>query len=146
MAQSKRLDFSSFEKAIQELKNHLAYYHSELAERDPKLKRALMAAVIQAYEFTYELSVKFLRRFLEISEPSAEIIEEMSFPNLIRTASERGLLQSDWSVWKEYRSMRNITSHTYDQAKAQQVLEIVPRFLEESEFLLNMLQERTKTL
>jgi hypothetical protein len=42
----------------------------------------------------------------------------MSFATLVRTASERGLLKSGWDKWQIFREARNITSHTYNQAKA----------------------------
>lgn len=131
---------------INSLIEALKYYHSDLAQQNPKLSRPLMLGAIKAFEFTYELSTKFLRRYLEISEPSAEIIDEMSFPNLVRTANERGLIKNDMSVWKKYREKRNITSHTYDEQKAKAVIAIIPEFLSEAQFLFRQLQERIKTL
>lgn len=100
---------------------------------------------IQRFEYTYELCGKFLRRYLKITEPSADEIEQMSFPTLIRTASERDLLLNDWSDWMTYRENRNITSHTYDEEKADHVLKIVPKFLEEAHYLFNRINEKIKT-
>lgn len=46
--------------------------------------------------------------------------------------------------WLDYRKMRNITSHTYDESKAQQVYNGISDFLESSRFLLKQLQQRNQ--
>lgn len=142
----KQLDLTSLVNAIDELKDALRYYHSDLAHQDENLERHLLAASIKAFEYTYELSIKFLRRYLEMSEPSADTIEAMSFPELIRTATEKGLLKNEVKEWKYYREKRNITSHTYDEDKALGVMNMIPDFLLDAEHLLLRLQERVKTL
>lgn len=100
---------------------------------------------IQRFEYTYELCGKFLRRYLKMTEPSADEVEQMSFPTMIRTASERNLLLNDWSAWMNYREKRNITSHTYDEEKADRVLKIVPHFLSDAHYLLERLNEKINT-
>ena len=52
----------------------------------------------------------------------------MSFPALIRTASEFGLLRSGWDKWSEFRRARNLTSHVYDEEVARQVVKVIPAF------------------
>ena len=44
---------------------------------------------------------------------------------------------------RTFREMRNITSHTYDEAKALQVSAGVPAFLEEVRVLLGRMQARS---
>ncbi|MFI4918135.1 MAG: nucleotidyltransferase substrate binding protein [Legionellales bacterium] len=39
-------------------------------------------ASIQRFEYRYELAHKMLKRYLELSEPNAEAIEQMSFSDL----------------------------------------------------------------
>ncbi len=97
-------------------------------------------AMIQRFEYCYELTHKMLKRYLESTEPSREVIDHMSFPELIRTASERGLLLQGWDVWKQYRDARNITSHTYNEQKALQVCSIIPLFLKEAKYVASILQ------
>lgn len=65
----------------------------------------------------------------------------MSFPTLIRTASENGLLRSGWDTWYEFRKARNLTSHVYDEETARQVIVLMPAFTEEAEFLYEELQK-----
>jgi nucleotidyltransferase substrate binding protein (TIGR01987 family) len=106
----------------------------------------MRAAAIQAFGFTYELCWKMLKRYLEATLPNADEVDQMSFPTLIRTASEHGLLLSDWSVWKEYRQERGTTSHTYDEKKAIEVFAELPRFLKEAQYLLKQLKKRNKLI
>lgn len=73
------LDLSSLEKAIAQMEDALKYCESDLAKSDPKLALHLRAGAIQAFEFTYELSFKILKRFLEATETNPSIVEEMSF-------------------------------------------------------------------
>jgi len=83
-----------------------------------------------------------LLRFLEQTSASPEEVDQMSFAALVRTGSERGLVKSGWDKWQGFRDARNITSLTYDQAKAEQVMKVIPDFLGEAEFLYEQLQQR----
>ena len=98
--------------------------------------------LIQRFEFTYEISHKMLKRYLEQVSANPAEFDQMSFQDLIRTANEQGLLQGDWTDWKQYRDMRSRTSHTYDESKAIEVMQIVPDFLLEGRALLAELKKR----
>lgn len=135
MNQKTNLDISSFKKAIHSLERALEKF--SLMPDDEFIRDSC----IQRFEYTYELSVKFLRRYMEMTEPSAEVIEQMSFPSLIRTACERGLLLNDWSVWTIYRDKRNITSHTYDETKAAMIVQLLPDFLLETQYLFEKIEK-----
>lgn len=142
---SVKLDLSSFEKAISRLEQSLAYCNSELA-KDLNLALQFRSAAIHAFEYTYELSWKILKRYLVMNEPSVAEFDTLSFSDLIRTASGKGLLLHDLSIWTNYRQARNITSHTYDENKAAEVFKIIPEFLQEVKYLFAKLQERVKAL
>lgn len=90
-----RLDLSSFEKAILQLESSLDYCNSTIANNDCTLKLHLRAGAIQAFKFTYELSWKMLKRYLEVTAPNPQEIDEMSFSDLIRSGCEQGLLLSE---------------------------------------------------
>jgi hypothetical protein len=81
-----------------------------------------------------------LRRFLEVTSGSGEEVDAMTFPTLIRTASEKGLLLHGWDRWEGYRRARNKTSHTYNEGVALEVVEILPEFLVEARYLLEKLR------
>lgn len=130
------LDISTFSKAVDRLAEGLARYQQDTT--DDQIRDGL----IQRFEFTYELSHKMLKRYLEEIAPSPETIDQASFQDLIRMGNEQGLLRSEWRVWRGFRDIRNITSHTYDLAKALEVVEGIPAFLDEARFLRSSLTER----
>lgn len=129
------LDFTPFDKAIARLDEIV-----ELYQRDPE-NEVVRDALIQRFEFTYDLAHKSLRRALEAASATPDEVEHMTFPSLIRTADEQALLKSDWTAWHQFREMRNITSHTYDQAKAVEVAQGIQTFLEEVRQLPDRLRE-----
>lgn len=140
------LELASLESAVAQLEEALHYYDSDLAARDPALKMQLRAAAIQAFEFTYELSFKMIKRHLEMASANPAQLDEMSFNEIMREAFRVGLVPSELSVWKQYRKNRGTTSHTYDKAKAQKVFESVPAFLHEARYLLDQLRKRNASL
>lgn len=130
------LDLSSFVKALASLEEAL----SEHQKQDKNL--FVRDAMIQRFEYSYELAHKMLKRYLEMTESSAEEIDQMSFSNLIRTGAERGLLLHSWDQWSVYRSARNLTSHTYNESKAIEVCSVIPGFLADAQYLLKQLETR----
>lgn len=122
------LDFSPLGKAIERLREGL-----DALKREPE-NTLYRDAVIQRFEFTYGLCASLLRRYLE-NAAEVQTDREMSFPTLIRTASENGLLRSGWDKWFGFREARNLTSHTYNEDIARQVTKKIPEFMEEAEFL-----------
>lgn len=136
------IDFSSLGKSIAQLETSLSYASAELAKTDPGLFGQVRNSVIQCFEFSYELSHKMLKRFLEESTANREEIDWSSFQSLIRIGNEKGLLRSDWSRWKTFRQARTDSTHAYDEGKAQAVFEIAPDFLEEARYLFSQLNAR----
>lgn len=137
------LDFSPLQSAIGQLEKSIRFAHSPMAEnRD--LFEQLRNSVIHCFEFTYELSHKMLRRFLEETAASPEENDLSTFQNLIRTGNEKGLLRSDWSMWKIYRQARIDSSHTYDEGKAEAVYAVAPDFLEEARYLYGQLVSKSR--
>lgn len=131
-----KLDFAPLKKAILRLSEGLQRYESNI--KDDQLRDGL----IQRFEFTYEISHKMLKRFLEQSAANPEEFDQADFQYLIRSANEQDLLLGDWSKWKQYRDARAKTSHTYDEEVALQVVKIIPGFLKEAQALLENLQLR----
>lgn len=131
-----KLDISSFVKAVSRLEEGLEQY-TQHADND-----IYRDALIQRFEFTYELAHKMLKRHLEMTSASADLIDQMAFADLIRTGNEQGLLLNDWPKWRLYREKRNKTSHTYNEEMAEDVVSIIPEFLREVRFLRDKLIER----
>ncbi len=136
------INFSTLSSAIGQLEKSLIYANSDLAKSDPGLKEQLRNSVIQCFGFTYELSHKMLKRYIESTAASPDEVDLSTFQNLVRTGNEKGLLRSDWSKWRTYRQARTDSSHTYDEDKAEAVFEIAPDFLDEARYLLIELESR----
>lgn len=130
------LDFTPLVKAVARLDEGLARYRVD--ESDAQIRYGL----IQRFESTYDLANKMLRRTLEAGAANPEEVDRLTFPGLIRTGVEQGLVAGRWSDQRTFREMRNITSHTYDEAKAVQVVAAIPAFLAEARTLLDRLQAR----
>ena len=62
--------------------------------------------LIQRFKFTYEISHKILKRYLENAPADPTQFDLMSFQDIIRTANEQNLLLGNWADWKQYRDMR----------------------------------------
>ena len=131
-----KLDISAFEKAIDRLQEGLARYQRDTT--DTQIRDGL----IQRFEFSYELSHKMLKRYLELVSPTPEQYDSMPFQDLIRSGNEQGLLKGEWTHWKTYRDMRGKTSHTYDEEVALNVVSGIPAFLSEALFLRDQLRAR----
>ena len=98
-------------------------------------------SVIQRFEYTFELSHKMLRRFLSETESSRAEISEMFFNDIIRLGCKRGLLLNDLEVWDKYRKLRNLTSHNYDEFNADDIIVIIPVFIEDVDYELKKIRE-----
>ncbi|MCL2002253.1 nucleotidyltransferase substrate binding protein [Candidatus Saccharibacteria bacterium] len=100
------------------------YKFEQLRSASARLDEALLMpdsaikvdAVIQRFEFTTELFWKFLKELLESNK-----VEAGHFPlDVIRAAKERAILAAD-EKWADLIRDRNLTSHTYNEEKAQEI-------------------------
>lgn len=130
-----KLELSSFEKA-------LASLIEALAEFDRTQSQFVKDACIQRFEYTYELAHKLLKRQLEAMSANPSEIDQMSFPDMIRSGAERGLLANGWDEWRRFRDARFAASHAYNEKKANEVFARIPGFRDEAAFLLERSQER----
>lgn len=105
------------------------------AEPDDELSRD---GVIQRFEYSHELALKFLRRVLETV--FGDDVDRLAYNDVLRTAAERGLI-GDADRWFVYRAARNKTSHTYDAKIANEVYVAARQFLSDAQFLLDRLHD-----
>ncbi len=127
------MDISALQNTLKSLKDAYSEYNKTQNEyvRD---------SVIQRFEYTYALAVKFIQRYIELNIPNQEDLSTLTFNQLIRQANEMGILLNDLEQWIIYRQKRNITSHTYNIEKAKEVISIVGKFIEEIEYLITKLK------
>lgn len=135
---AKPIDLSPLVNALCQLQEALRFWHGLPA--DAALKPHLRSAVIQSFEFTYELSVRMLRRVLIERSEAANLVTDLSFNDLLRKAADAGLM-TEPELWRQWREMRNSTSHTYDEAKAAEVAAGVDRFAAGATVLLANLEK-----
>ncbi len=131
------IDLAPLRRAIALLNEALVFW-AEQPDGAP-LKPHLRSAVIQSFEFSYELSMRLLRRVLIERSESADRVADLSFNDLLRGAADAGLIP-DPSPWREWREMRNATSHAYDEAKAQAVVLRAGAFAADAAALLGVLE------
>jgi nucleotidyltransferase substrate binding protein (TIGR01987 family) len=136
------LDISPLERAIAQAHQARTLYQVAVERSDFDLALHLRAAAIQAFEFTYEISLKLLKRYLEGNQLVTEVDDYMSFNSFIRIGYEAGLLNAELKDWKLFREQRGTTSHTYNEEKAQIVFEAIPSFLKEAEYLRDQINKR----
>ncbi|MDN5923570.1 MAG: nucleotidyltransferase substrate binding protein [Xanthomonadales bacterium] len=138
-----RLDLSALRRAITSLEQSIAIISNEVwfQQQSDAMQNTLRAGAIQNFEFVYEISIKMIRRQLELEAASPADIDTSSFRDLMRRAGEKGLID-DVHAWFNYRHMRNLTAHTYDQAKAKEVYASSLTFADAARALLDALAAR----
>jgi nucleotidyltransferase substrate binding protein (TIGR01987 family) len=125
------LDLSSLKDALLQLEKGILEY------KENQSSELLRDGVIQRFEYSHELAMKFMKRTLEVIFNDS--IDPMSFNDVLRTAAERGLIDSV-EQWMHYRNARNKTSHTYNGTIAIDVYAQVEPFLQSAQFLLSSLE------
>lgn len=137
------LDLTSLRDAIQSLADGLAVAGDPVwfPAQSPPVRNTLIAGIIQNFEFVHDISVRMIKRRLELDAFSPEDVDRANFRELLREAGEKGLIE-DVDAWFEYRRMRNVTAHTYDHAKAIRIYQDTARFIDDARLLLLRLEER----
>ena len=94
-------------------------------------------AVIQRFEYTYELSWKLLKRYLEALSNQ----REYNVRDIFREAGKQGLIDSVEN-WLIYHRARNLTSHTYDEIIAEETYVAAKAFSEDVLKLISVLERK----
>ena len=127
-------NITSLENAVKRLGEILVRYQRDVSDD------GIRDAVIQRFEFTYSIVLKILRKYFIERAFVVDDVEHMSFNDMIRTANNLDLLKSNLEIWTNYRNMRNLTSHTYNEEIALKVVSIIPAFYEEILYLVDKLK------
>jgi nucleotidyltransferase substrate binding protein (TIGR01987 family) len=123
-------------RAVQAKSQDIAF----MAAQDDITREAIRSGVIQHFEFTYELSWKLIRRWLEenIARDSADGVSRRE---LFRMGAENRLID-DVAAWMRYHDARNDTSHTYNLSVAAKVYAVSLDFVVDADRLLAALEAR----
>jgi nucleotidyltransferase substrate binding protein (TIGR01987 family) len=140
---SKPLDISSLANAINALAEGIDAYRECREKPDAKVNalNTLQAGVIQNFEVAYELSWKFMKRWLE-KNINPNITLGISRKEFYRIAKEH-LLISEPEKWLEFHEARNETSHSYDKETADEVLKASFEFLNFAKKFLATLENKS---
>lgn len=138
-----RLDLSALRQAVTSLEGSLDVVGNSawFSEQSLTVKNTLIAGVIQNFEFVFELSVRMMRRQLELEADSPDQLDQTNFRDMLRIAAEKSLI-ADVEAWFGYRRTRNISAQTYDHAKARQVYQETLTFVNDARTLLARLEAR----
>lgn len=91
------------------------------------------AGAIQAFEYTYELAWKTMKRFIQGHD-----VTVYGPRDTFREAGLAGLIK-DPAPWFDFIKTRNVTVHTYDEEEIQKVLSCLDSFSKElTDFLHNI--------
>jgi nucleotidyltransferase substrate binding protein (TIGR01987 family) len=135
------LDLNSLTKACEAFKLSLGLYDKSGLPPEADERVLLRDGVIQRFEFTYELSWKMIKRYLEVYV--LEKADSLNNKDLFRVGLEQGLIEAP-ERWFHYLKMRNQTSHIYDKEKAAEVFAAAREFLPDCLYLLKQLREKNK--
>ena len=138
-----KLDYSSLVSAVLQLQKSFDYLHSDLARKDADLREQFRAATIQAFEFSYELAVRMIRRQLSLIVANPDALREIDFADLMRDAADAGVVR-DAPSYLRYRELRNRTSHTYNADRAEETAAAMGEFLRDMHLLLKELGARNR--
>ncbi len=134
------LNLDSLDNALKQLSAVVAITEDAtyMDNQEKIIQENMRAGAIQHFECAYELSWKFIQRWLKENRD----IPEAQFPRtrkeLFRMAANSGLI-SDPLPWFKYSDVRNISSHTYDVDKAHIVYQASVEFSEDGQQLLEKL-------
>ncbi|MGL4942130.1 MAG: nucleotidyltransferase substrate binding protein [Thermoguttaceae bacterium] len=134
------LDIFAFENAILSLERSLNVVRRRRAVAEADEWETLRAGVIQNFEFTFELSWKMMKRWLDLNI-SPDLTFGVTKKDLYRLAAENGLI-TDVERWFDFQQSRNKTSHVYAEDIAEDVFEKATEFLPYAKNLFARLEKK----
>lgn len=106
--------FNNYKKAFSQIQEAVEL----MAIRD--LTALEKQGLIQTFEYTHELAWKTLKDFLE-NRGNTDIYGSR---DAVRQAFALGLIE-DGETWMQMIKSRNLTSHTYDESTADDIIKII---------------------
>ncbi|MDR0515827.1 MAG: nucleotidyltransferase substrate binding protein [Fibromonadaceae bacterium] len=133
------IDTTHLKDAILALQNCIGDY-DEYSAKGESLRESLRSGVIQNFEVAYELSWKFMKKWLSYNVGSS-VIDGIPRLELFKYAAENNLI-SDSEIWFEFHDARNKTTHEYSEEVAEFVFEQALKFLPYAEDFLETLEKK----
>jgi nucleotidyltransferase substrate binding protein (TIGR01987 family) len=132
--------FSNYQKALAQLKSAVDLSQQRVLSMLEK------QGLIQAFEYTHELSWKCLKDFLEYRGSTQQIFGSK---DATRQAFSYGII-THGEVWMQMIQSRNLTTHTYDEDSVEKIVDVILgnyifRFQELEESLLKILEQERQS-
>jgi len=129
------LNLTNLVNSLASLKECYSYFK---AEKDENLRKYIKDSCIKRFEFTYETAKKIMNKFLKKEFDKADI--DLTINNIFREMYGLGIIEN-FENWADYREKRNTTSHEYDDFITYPIIDIIPKFIQDVEILLNNLEK-----
>ncbi len=129
------LDLKNLKSSLTALEECYCDYSSQT---DLKMQTYIKDSCIKHFEYTYETAKKIMNKFLKKEYDKTE--KDLTINNIFREMFGLGLIEN-FENWVNYREKRNITSHEYDITKTYQIIDIIPSFIADAQFLVNSLEK-----
>ena len=129
------LDITNLEYAYNTLNECYTDYKNN---PDSEFIQYISDSCVKRFEYTLETAWKLVKKILIKKYGKSD--KELSMNNIFRFMQGYGYTQN-WENWKEYYEKRNSTAHEYNIQKSRNLISLVPKFLNDTEFLISKLKE-----
>ena len=109
----------------------------EVLENPYEERGIIVDATLQRFEFTFELFWKTLKHFLWL-----EGFETNTPRSTLQKAYQAGWLGEE-KIWLDMLNDRNLTSHTYDEEKANEIFDRIKVYYQVMKEVYQLLSRRT---
>ena len=119
-----------------------AYTLLKQSDEDSLEYEIYRSAVIKEFEIILEQSGKLLKKRLRVYFSSNKEADKLTFKDIFRHAGLHSLLSVDEvERWLRYRDSRNQTSHEYGSNIADEVLNFIEDFIQDSLHLIKVIDD-----
>lgn len=127
------LDINNLKKCIDSLKNCVVDFKKS---NNKEIKEYIEDACVKRFEYTVETSWKMMKKYLKLEYGKED--KELTMNNIFRLMEGYGFIKS-WENWRFYYDKRNDTSYEYNKEKANEILGIIDRLVDDAQYLYNEL-------
>ena len=131
-----QIDITNLKLALETLKNSVNTINEN---RECYFVDMLEDSCIKRFEYTLEISRKTMKRVLKKIYGKSE--EELTVNNIYRFMQGYRFIEN-WENWRDYTERRNNTAHEYSLEKSRKLMELVPQFILDVDFLIKSLEEK----
>lgn len=129
------LDLTLLKSSLSTLKES---YNDLNLQQSERIKTYVKDSCIKRFEYTYETAKKIMNKFLKKEYDKTE--SELSINNIFREMYGLGLIQN-FENWVNYREKRNFTSHEYNITLTYSIIDVIPNFIKDTEYLIENLEQ-----